>query len=182
MKTIEEKLKELKAPVELKWRVQSAMPKLTPTHVIMIGYVDARDVMDRLDEVIGAGAWQSDFKSINNKDYGGIGILINGEWIWKWDVGSESNTEKDKGLASDAFKRAGVKWGINRYAYSLGTVKLQCKMYNGKPYPCDDRGNFLRGKKLYDTCNKLVNVDDLEISSIEISDTLLSEMKYTNLD
>jgi hypothetical protein len=48
------------------------------------------------------------------------------EWIWKQDVGTESNTEKEKGQASDAFKRACFNWGIGRelYEYPLIQVKL----------------------------------------------------------
>lgn len=64
--------------------------------------------------------WQNDFKVIDGKMYGGIGIYQKDlhEWIWRWDCGTESNTEAEKGQASDCFKRAGFKWGIGIELYS----------------------------------------------------------------
>lgn len=86
----------------------------------MLDYVTARYVMDRLDS-IGADNWQDLY--VDRPDgsvRGGIGILIDGEWVWKWDVGTESDIESDKGSYSDAFKRAAVKWGIARDLYPDG--------------------------------------------------------------
>jgi hypothetical protein len=45
-----------------------------------------------------------------------------GEWVSKQDVGVESNTEKEKGQASDAFKRACFNWGIGRELYTCPFV------------------------------------------------------------
>lgn len=176
-KTIEQKLLELKKTIDFKWRVQSMYPnKTNPTHAIMIPYVDARDVQERLDEVIGASGWQNDFKAVGDRLFGGIGILINGQWVWKWDRGIASQTEKEKGEASDCFKRAAVEWGINRDAYMVGTVKLKVKEFNSKFYPCDEKGQFLKGKKLFDTCNQIAKITELENYDIEITDSYLSEL------
>lgn len=181
-KSIEEKLLELKKTIEFKWRIQSAIPKANPTQVIMIPYIDARDVQDRLDEVIGVSGWQNNFEDVGGHLHCNIGIKIGREWVFKSDRGVQSQTEKEKGEASDAFKRAAVMWGINRDAYQVGTVKLKCRDYNGKPYPCDEAGNFLKGKQLYDTCNKLAKITDLENYDIDITDVQLSEGKYSTLD
>lgn len=178
MKTIEEKLSELKKTIPFKWRVQSTYPKVNPTHAIMIPYVDARDIDERLDEVIGASGWQNDFKVVDNKLFGGIGIYINDQWVWKWDVGTASQTEKEKGMASDAYKRSAVHWGINREAYQIGTVKIKVKEYQGKHYPCDESGNFLKGTKLYDNCNKLAKISELEGFDIEITKEYFSETNF----
>jgi hypothetical protein len=118
-------LKQLLEPMPVQWRVQS-YSKHKP-NAQCVAYVDARDVMHRLDEVCGPENWQSDFKEVNGQIYGGIGIrteygvasLKTETWVWKWDTGSESNVEKEKGQASDAFKRAAVKWGIGRFLYDL---------------------------------------------------------------
>ena len=80
--------------------------------------------------------WQNDFKVIDGKMYGGIGIY-NGdlkEWFWRWDCGTESNTEAEKGQASDCFKRAGFKWGIGIELYSTPFIWVNCEteQYNGK--------------------------------------------------
>jgi hypothetical protein len=77
-------------------------------------YKTARVDRAILDEMYTACGWQNDFKVIDGKMYGGIGVRIendNGtsEWVWKWDCGTESNTEAEKGQASDCFKRAGFK-------------------------------------------------------------------------
>ena len=80
-------------------------------------YKTARTDAALLDETY-PDQWQCDFKALDGKMYGGIGIKINNEWLWRWDCGSESNMEAEKGEASDAFKRAGFKWGIGRELYT----------------------------------------------------------------
>lgn len=64
--------------------------------------------------------WQNDFKVIDGKMYGGIAVYNKDlkEWLWRWDCGTESQTEAEKGQASDCFKRAGFKWGIGIELYS----------------------------------------------------------------
>lgn len=97
----------------------------------MLDYVTARYVMDRLDS-IGPDNWQDRY--VDRPDgsvRGGIGILIDGEWVWKWDVGTESDIESDKGSYSDAFKRAAVKWGIARDLYPDG--KKQQRASSARP-------------------------------------------------
>jgi hypothetical protein len=87
-----------------------------------LSYVSARFVMNRLDE-IGGENWQDRYEDRPNGSVRcGIGILIDGEWVWKWDVGDESDIEANKGAHSGAFKRAGVKWGIARDLYGDATT------------------------------------------------------------
>ena len=85
----------------------------------VLGYIDARDAMDLLDEVVGVGNWQRDHKEIAGNLYAGVALFIDGNRVWKWDCGTESNNEKEKGESSDAFKRACVNWGIGRFLYTL---------------------------------------------------------------
>lgn len=82
-------------------------------------YKTARVDRALLDEVYG-GKWQNDFKVIDGKMYGGIGVFDEElkEWLWRWDCGTESNTEAEKGQASDCFKRAGFKYGIGVELYT----------------------------------------------------------------
>jgi hypothetical protein len=139
-----ETLNKLKAPLPYQWRVQS----IKEYGCDCVAYIDSRDVQERLDEVVGVGGWQSDYKEVKGVVYGGIGIKVGEEWIWKWDAGSESNIEKEKGEASDSFKRAAVKWGIGRFLYDLKVVKLKSIQYekNKKWYPL----NETTGKPLFD--------------------------------
>lgn len=153
-------INKLKEPLEVKWRIQSKTPRANPTHVIMVAYVDARDVQNRLDEVVGASNWQTRFYECKGKQFCEIGIKVNDEWIWKGDSGSESKTEKEKGETSDAFKRAAVQWGINRVAYNYGMVRLRAKKYGDDYYPSNDAGKFLKGQELFDECSRLAKVDE----------------------
>jgi hypothetical protein len=83
----------------------------------MLDYVDARYVMDKLDH-LGPENWQDQFVDRTDGSVRcGIGLLIGGDWVWKWDVGTVSDIEPEKGSYSEAFKRAGVKWGIGRDLY-----------------------------------------------------------------
>lgn len=124
-------IRELKKEMPYKWRVQSCNSKVANC----VAYVDSRDVMDRLDEVVGFDKWQDEYKQVKNNLYCGIGILIGDEWVWKWDCGVESNIEKAKGEASDAFKRAAVKWGVGRFLYDMPIHQLWSvkEAYNSTP-------------------------------------------------
>ena len=112
----------LSAEFEFKWRVQSYSK--FKKQAICVPYCDARQVADVLDRVCGIDGWQCKYEDIGGNTYCHIGINIGGEWVWKSDCGKESSIEKEKGEASDAFKRAGVKWGIGRFLYSMRTYTL----------------------------------------------------------
>lgn len=133
-------------PEEIECRVA----KVSENGVVLLLYKTARTDADLLDEAISPIGWQNDFKIVDGVLYGGIGILTpielsfpdghsetKTEWVWKWDAGTESNTEAEKGRASDAFKRAGFKWGIGRELYSAPFTFVpagKCKVTNGKCY------------------------------------------------
>lgn len=140
----------LKESVPFKWRVQN-FSKSSST-AVCVAYIDARDVMDMLDAVVGVENWQSDYKEIKGNLYAGIGIKINKEWIWKWDCGTESISEKAKGEASDSFKRAAVKWGIGRFLYDVPVQYVKAnepKKDNNYPYPIDEEGNKIKNLSDY---------------------------------
>ena len=98
-------------------------------YATILAYKDARYDMRILDEVAGVGLWQKDYKVIDGNLYCGIGIYVEQlkDWVWKWDVGVESNTEKEKGQASDAQKRAGFAWGIGRELYDFPLIQVKLK-------------------------------------------------------
>ena len=107
-------------------------------------YKDARVDMRILDETVGAENWQRKHELINGNLFCNVGIKCGAEWVWKQDVGTESNTEKEKGQASDSFKRACFNWGIGRELYSAPFIWIPAKDCtikdgrNGKP-TCYDR-------------------------------------------
>lgn len=104
---------------EIDVRVQSITDKNKVGAVLLL-YKDARVDMNILDETFGIFGWQRGHEVINNNLFCTIELKDKetGEWVKKQDVGTESNTEKEKGQASDSFKRAGVNVGIGRELYT----------------------------------------------------------------
>ena len=102
---------------------------------MLLLYKDARVDMQILDETVGQENWQKRYYEVKGNLYCSVGIRIDNEWIWKDDCGVESNTECEKGEASDAFKRACFNWGVGRELYSTPKIKIQCPdsyYYNDK--------------------------------------------------
>lgn len=87
---------------------------------VLLLYKNARTDMDILDEVYGPMNWQREHSFKDGKNYCKVSIWDNDKqmWIVKEDVGTESNTEAEKGEASDAFKRACTNIGIGRELYT----------------------------------------------------------------
>lgn len=83
-------------------------------------YKDSRVDMKILDETYGALYWQREHKEIKSVLYSGVSVYNSeiDQWITKWDAGVESNTDAQKGEASDSFKRACVNFGIGRSLYT----------------------------------------------------------------
>lgn len=140
----------LKECIPFKWRVQNFSK--SSTTAVCVAYIDARDVMDMLDACVGVENWQSDYKEIKGNLYAGIAIKINSEWIWKWDCGTESHSDKAKGEASDAFKRSAVKWGIGRFLYDIPVQYCKSnepKKDNNYPFIVDEEGNKVKNLSDY---------------------------------
>lgn len=125
-------LKELQKKIPYKWKPQSQSK--TSKKWSCVAYIDARDVMDLLDEVCKPENWQKKFYQVKNTMCCSIGIKINNEWIWKDDGGTESDYEKEKGEVSDAFKRAGVNWGIGRFLYDMDIKWLTNEEYEANKF------------------------------------------------
>ena len=98
--------------------------------VTFLLYKNARVDMAILDETVGAENWQRDHKEVKGNLYCGIGIYsdkLQG-FVWKWDCGVESAfVDKEKGEASDSFKRAGFNWGIGRELYTSPFIFVECE-------------------------------------------------------
>lgn len=131
-------LHQLKEPFpadRISWRVGSTTKDKSKG--MALAYIDARDVMQRLDEVCGPAGWQCDYPHAASKTVCRIGIKVGDEWIWKANGAGDSDIEAEKGALSDAFKRAAVLWGIGQYLYDLDSpwVELDTKAgSDGKVY------------------------------------------------
>ncbi len=99
--------------------------------------------------------WQNDYKTIDGKMYCGIGIYNKElqQWIWRWDVGVESNTEAVKGESSDAFKRSAFRFGIGIELYSAPFIWVNCDTYK------DEYATKKAGKDVYKLSDKFAKFD-----------------------
>lgn len=143
--------------------------QVTANGCLLLLYKTARVDMQILDEEFGPNNWACDYKTINGALYCGIGVFSNNQWVYKWDCGIESKADDEgnekKGEASDAFKRAGFKWGIGRELYTapfiwakVPTEKVGEKWYLSNKYQkffVDEIGYNEEGE-----INKLIIVDD----------------------
>lgn len=111
-------------PDEIEVRIAEIKATTNGNMARLLLYKTARTDMDILDETFGPENWQVDYKSIDGKLYCGIGVRIGTEWIWKWNTGTESNMEAQKGEASDAMKRSGFCWGTGRELYTAPDIVL----------------------------------------------------------
>lgn len=131
-------------------------------------YKTARVDRAILDEEFGQFGWQNDFKVIDGKMYGGIGIYSNdlSEWLWRWDCGTESNTEAEKGQASDCFKRAGFKWGIGVELYTAPFIWLDIETKK------NDKSKFeLVDKYIKFEVTEIGYADNGDINNLTIKDS-----------
>lgn len=113
---------------------------VTDKGVSLLLYKDARADMTILDETVGAENWQRRHTRDNANCVVSIWDNAKSQWIEKEDTGTESNTEKEKGLASDSFKRACTNWGIGRELYTAPFIwvtadKIEWTTRNGKQVP-----------------------------------------------
>lgn len=120
-------IKNLSLPLDISnidFRIQSINKGKYAT---ILAYKDARVDMQRLDDVVGALNWKREHTRDNKNCIVSIYNSETKEWISKEDTGTESNTEQEKGLASDSFKRACFNWGIGRelYDYPIIQIKLE---------------------------------------------------------
>lgn len=104
-------------PDRVSWRVGSTMTD--KKRGMALAYIDARDVMDRLDAVVGPANWRRMHPHANGRTLCLLEIKVGGEWVGKEDGAGDTDVEAEKGALSDAFKRAAVNWGIGRYLYDL---------------------------------------------------------------
>ena len=132
------KFRDLRAD-EIDVRVQS----VKKNGLVLLLYKDARCDMNILDETVFPENWQREHYECKGNLFCRVGIRIDrkdetgsyAEWVWKADCGTESNTEAQKGEASDSFKRACFNWGIGRELYTSPFIWVSadnCNLSDGK--------------------------------------------------
>lgn len=138
-------------------------------------YKDARVDMNILDETVGPLNWKREHIRDNKNCIVSIYDEDKKEWVSKEDTGTESNTEAEKGLASDSFKRACVNWGIGRELYSAPFIWVDAKnagiIPSGGKYKCYDKFKIV---KL--TYKKNGDIDGLAIKNLNNKTLVFTKM------
>lgn len=131
-------------------------------------YKDARADMKVLDETFGAMNWKRSHQLIGDRLYCTVEVYDTDkkEWVAKQDVGTESNTEAEKGQASDSFKRACTNFGIGRELYTAPFIWVAA-----------DKATITKGKT-----GKLACYDKFAVSEIGYNENGdISKLKIVNL-
>lgn len=130
-------------------------------------YKDARCDMNVLDE--SGMMWQRKHYECKGNLFCSVGILIDNEWVWKDDCGAESYTEKEKGEASDSFKRACVNWGIGRELYTSPLIYIPAADQNGQ-------ANF----ETYEKNGKIHPKANFVVSELSVEDGKITHLTIIN--
>lgn len=137
---------------------------ITDKGLTLLLYKDARCDMNILDET--GVLWQRKHYECKGNLFCSVGIYCEDikEWVWKDDCGAESYTEKEKGEASDSFKRACFNWGIGRELYTAPFIWVPADKYTGSA-----------GKN-----GKPTTYDRFKVTRIEIKDKKIVALEIVN--
>lgn len=143
-------------PERVSWRVGSTTAD--KKRGMALAYIDARDVMQRLDDVMSPAWWQCRYSHTGAVTICEIGLFLptgnTCQWVWKANGAGNTDVEAEKGACSDAFKRAAVLWGIGRYLYDLDSPWVAL---NGRQIATEELPKLralLEGKSTPDTKGK----------------------------
>lgn len=137
--------------------IECRVSQITAKGVSILLYKDARCDMNMLDETVGPMNWQRKHEIIDGRLYCTVSVWDpeKNMWVAKQDVGTESYTEKEKGQASDSFKRACFNWGIGRELYTAPFIYIYA-----------DKVKIEKGHN-----DKLVCKDRLRVTGIDYNNT-----------
>lgn len=148
--------------------------QITKDWLILLLYKDARVDMNILDETLGSTNWQRDHKELKGNIYCGVSIwdTEKKQWITKWDAGAESYTEKEKGEASDSFKRACVNLGIGRELYTSPVIFI--------PRYVEQDGKQIELFEIKDNSGKISTKTRFNVEAIEITNKVITGLAIKN--
>lgn len=158
--------------------IECRVNTVTANGCSLLLYKDARCDMRILDETVGPENWQRSHELINGNLFCNVSIYDadKGIWVSKQDVGIESRSEKEKGQASDAFKRACFNWGIGRELYTSPFVWVKKEDVELK-----EAGEY-QGKKKYVTYDKFsvvqIIIENGTIVALAIKNDSLNRMVF----
>lgn len=146
--------------------VECRVSQISEKGIALLLYKDARCDMNILDETFGTFGWKRYHEIIGDRLYCTVEILDEetGNWISKQDVGTGSYTEKEKGQASDSFKRACFNVGIGRELYTAPFIFVN-----------KDKCNITKG-----STGKHVCYDRFDVSSMVVKDKKIVQLTIVN--
>ena len=162
-----DKIRSLK-PNEIEVRVQ----QVTEKGAQLLLYKDSRCDKRILDETFGINGWKNSYQEILGNLFCTISIWddAKSQWVDKTDCGVESFSEKEKGQASDAFKRAGFNVGIGRELYTrifyFASVPTKKVSVNGK-----DKWELVNKYEKFEVAEIETNTETEKIEKIKIADS-----------
>ena len=142
-------IKDLSKPLavdQIEFRIQSITGRGKATILV---YKDARADMQVLDNAVGPLNWKREHINNNKNCIVSIWCDDKKQWVSKEDTGTESNTEKEKGLASDSFKRACFNWGIGRELYGYPFIKIDLIGNQKSKWDNEWEPNGAKGKQAF---------------------------------
>jgi len=169
--------KERSHNMDLKFRklradeIEARVSQVNKGGVQILLYKDARCDQNLLDETVGPMNWQKSYSRDNANCVVSIWDPDKKQWISKEDTGSESNVEKEKGLASDSFKRACFNWGLGRELYTSPKIffkKEDLKGYksaaDANSRPTDFGDEFIVTDIEYDDVTGVIKTVTIQVS------------------
>jgi hypothetical protein len=160
---------ELKFRTLLASEIDVRMAKVKDDGISLLLYKDARCDMNILDETVGPCNWKREHTRENANCIVSIWDDEKNQWVSKEDTGTESYAEKEKGLASDSFKRACFNWGIGRELYTAPFIWITSEHCTIKEKKCFD--NFYVSQIMYD--------DKKQITALAINNAKTKKNVFT---
>lgn len=162
-------------PSEIDVRVSS----IKENGLQLLLYKTARVDMSFLDELYTPFGWSCEYSEIKGNLFCGISVKTEHGWVTKWDCGIESRESggnEKKGEASDAFKRAGTKWGIGRELYTAPFIWVSSEKANIKK---DARGNFVTHDRF---SVEIITIENGNIVELVIKNNNTGKNVYSMID
>lgn len=156
--------------------VEARISTVSEKGISLLLYKDARCDMRILDETVGPENWQREHYECKGNLFCRVGIKMPdwNDWVWKSDCGTESYTEKEKGEASDSFKRACFNWGIGRELYTAPFIWI--KAGDGVEIKPNTKGGFTCYDRFRVT---YMAIPDWKITALNIENAKTKRTVYT---
>lgn len=155
--------------------IECRIGQIKENGLTLLLYKDARCDMNILDETVGVMNWKREHTRDNRNCVVSIWDDEKGQWVSKEDTGTESNTEAEKGLASDSFKRACVNWGIGRELYTAPFIWVKAEdakvIRAGDRFKCFDKFSV----------EKISYTDDGNIDGLAIINETLKKRVFVKM-